>query len=102
MLKDLLAGEPFAPCKLGVAILDGLAHLVKARLVQRIAFFQEAQAFTDHLTGGLVQPALDLLGYELFEFRGERHVHGYLAPSLCWFCPCFLSLTPVYHNNEKE
>jgi hypothetical protein len=64
--KDLFARESFAPRELGVAVLESLADVVKARLVQGIAFFQEAQAFADHLTGSLVQPTLDLLCHKLF------------------------------------
>ena len=49
---------------------------VNAKLLPRlIAVLQEPERLTDHLAGGLVQAALNLLVHESFELRRERNVH---------------------------
>ena len=92
--KDLFAGNPFATIQLFDAFEEfflqfsfGRHH--EARLAL-LVLLEAAQGGANDFAGRLVEASLDLLLDKLFQFRGDRDVHEWLAQNSL--------LAPVYHG----
>src|SRR5260370_22434689 len=96
-LKDVALGNAA-----GVAFIDGGAQRGKLGLVAPFLAFQDAQRRTDHFTGVLITPALDLGQHETVELVGQIDVAGgHDGGPPCWRFHNLPSLANIAKNLEK-